>query len=67
VNKNYHQMTAAERRLPWIAQSQEIAQRLTHEPTNLTLGWIVDRLGARKQRASYGAVAELLGVLPPEG
>jgi hypothetical protein len=64
VSKNYREMTAAERTAARIAQNREIEQRLTQEPAILTLGWIVDRLRARKQRASYGAVADLLEVLP---
>jgi hypothetical protein len=64
MRKTYREMTAAERTAARISKNREIEQRLTREPANLTLGWIVARLHARKQRASYGAVAELLGVLP---
>lgn len=64
MSKSYREMTPAERTAARIAQNREIEQRLTREPVNLSLGGIVARLHARKQRASYGAFADLLGVLP---
>lgn len=57
-------MTAAERIAARIAKNREIEKNLQQTPSVLSLGWIVARLHARKQRATYGAVADLLGVLP---
>jgi hypothetical protein len=57
-------MTAAERLTARIAKNREIDERLTRDSAGATLESIVTRLDARKQRATYGAVAGLLGVIP---
>lgn len=64
MSKTYPEMTAAERIAARIAKNREIEKKLLRVPPVLTLGWIVARLHARKQRATYGAAADLLGVLP---
>jgi hypothetical protein len=64
VSKPYHEMTAAERLADRIAKNRRIEQGLIAGKGGLSLDGIVAQLDARRQRATYGAVAELVGVLP---
>jgi hypothetical protein len=64
VTKPYRELTAAERVAARIAQNRKIEQSLAREPLAHGLAGIVARLHERKQRAYYGAVADVLGVLP---
>jgi len=64
MTKPYHEMTASERLAARIAKNREIEARLECAPAASGLDAIVARLNARKQRASYGAVAAIIGVLP---
>jgi hypothetical protein len=64
VTKPYREMTGAERVAARIAQNRKVEQSLAHDPLAYGLGGIVARLHERKQRASYGAIAEILCVLP---
>jgi hypothetical protein len=64
VSKPYYEMTPSERLADRIAKNRRLEQGLRSGKAGLSLDGIIDRLDARKQRATYGAVAELVGVLP---
>ena len=57
-------MTAAERLADRIAKNRRMEQVLASGAPGLSLDGIVAQLNERKQRATYGAVAYLVGVLP---
>jgi hypothetical protein len=57
-------MTEAERLAYRIAANRRTEQSLTAGGQGLSLEGIVAQLNSRKQRATYGAVAEVVGVLP---
>jgi hypothetical protein len=57
-------MTAAERIRDRIAKNHRIEESVFSGNAGLSLEGIVHQLDAHKQRATYGAVAELVGVLP---
>lgn len=63
-DKPYSQMTQAERTADRIAKNRRIDESILSGKGGLSLAGIVDKLSAAKQRATYGAVAELVGVLP---
>ena len=63
MSKPYHQMTDSERRADRIAKNRKIEQNAASGMYGLSLETIVDQLDARKQRATYGAVAELVGTI----
>jgi hypothetical protein len=62
--KSYSDMTPAERIRDRIAKNRRIEESVFSGKAGLSLDGIVHQLDARKQRATYGAVAELVGVLP---
>jgi hypothetical protein len=62
--KSYSDMTPAERIRDRIAKNRRIEESVFLGNAGLSLDGIVHQLDARKQRATYGAVAELVGVLP---
>ncbi|MEO8593058.1 MAG: hypothetical protein ABI759_07040 [Candidatus Solibacter sp.] len=62
--KSYSDMTPAERTLDRIAKNRRIEESVFSGSAGLSLDGIVHQLDAHKQRATYGAVAELVGVLP---
>lgn len=64
--KSFSDMTPAERIRDRIAKNRRIEESLTSGNAGLSLDGIVHQLDARKQRATYKAVAELVGV-PPRG
>lgn len=64
MEKRYHDMTQAERTSARIAKNKAIEQKAGRRAARWRLDEIVDHLNVRKQRASYGAVATLVGVLP---
>ena len=64
MSKSYHEMSPSERITDRIARNRRIEESLLYGKSGLTLDGIVARLDVRKQRATYGAVAELVGVLP---
>jgi hypothetical protein len=64
MSKAYHEMTSAERIADRIARNRRIEEATFSGVSGLSLQGIVARLDAHKQRATYGAVAELVGVLP---
>jgi len=57
-------MTAAERLAYRIAANRKIEQSVAAGGHGLNLDGIVAQLDQKKQRATYGAVAEVVGVLP---
>jgi uncharacterized protein YgfB (UPF0149 family) len=57
-------MTPAERIRDRIAKNRRIEESVFSGKAGLSLDGIVHQLNAHKQRATYGAVAELVGVLP---
>lgn len=57
-------MTAAERVAFRISSNRAIERRVREADGQLGLAQIVARLNERRQRATYGAVAALVGVLP---
>jgi hypothetical protein len=64
VSKSYYEMNAAERLAYRIAKNRAIDEKLAAGRHGLSLDGIVDQLNARRQRASYGAVAALVGTVP---
>lgn len=64
VQKPYHGMTPAERTAARIAKNREIERSSLKRQGRYTLDEIASRLNDRRQRATYGAVAKLVGVLP---
>ena len=64
MSKTYCEMTASERIADRIARNRRIEQNVLSGASGLSLDGIVARLNERQQRATYGAVAELVGVLP---
>ena len=56
-------MTPAERIRDRIAKNRQIEEAIFSGAAGLSLDGIVHQLDAHKQRATYGAVAELVGVL----
>lgn len=64
MSKPYDQMTDAERRADRIARNRQIEARAFSGRGGLSIEGIVAQLNARKQRATYSAVAALVGVLP---
>ena len=60
----YHEMTDAERLVDRIAKNRRSDQAAASGNKSVTLDGIVAQLNGRKQRATYGAVAGLVGVLP---
>jgi hypothetical protein len=64
MNKPYDEMTEAERRADRIAKNRQIEARVFSGRGGLSLEGIVAQLNARKQRATYGAVAALVRVVP---
>jgi hypothetical protein len=62
--KPYSEMTPAERIRDRIAKNRRIEESVFSGQAGLSLDGIVRQLGTRKQRATYSAVAELVGVLP---
>ncbi len=63
-DKPYSQMTQAERTADRIARNRRIDEAIFTAKGGIGLEGIVDRLSTGKQRATYGAVAELVGTLP---
>jgi len=61
--KPYHEMTVAERTIARIAKNREGERARRLHTGRWTLSEIVSRLDAGKQRATYGAVAGLVGGL----
>jgi hypothetical protein len=61
--KSYSDMTPAERISDRIAKNRQIEEAVFSGGAGLSLDGIVHQLNAHKQRATYGAVAELVGVL----
>src|SRR6266705_348359 len=57
-------MTPSERLADRIAKNRRIERGLRSGSGGISLDGIISRLDARKQRATYGAVAELVGVQP---
>ena len=64
VPKAYHSMTPAERVADRIARNQSREQTSVESVVRWSLPLIVAQLDKHRQRASYGAVAGLVGVLP---
>jgi len=64
MTKLYSDMTPAERIRDRIAKNRRIEESVFSGNAGLSLDGIVHRLDAQKQRATYKAVAELVGVLP---
>jgi len=62
--KSYSEMTPAERIRDRIAKNRQIEEAVFSGIAGLSLDGIVHQLDANKQRATYGAVAQLVGVLP---
>jgi len=62
--KSYSDMTPAERIRDRIAKNRRIEESVSSGNAGLSLDGIVHELDAHKQRATYGAVAALVGVLP---
>ena len=62
--KSYSDMTPAERIRDRIAKNRRIEGSVFSGAGGLRLDGIVHQLDVHKQRATYGAVAELVGVLP---
>jgi hypothetical protein len=64
MEKSYSDMTPAERIRDRIAKNRRIEESVFPGSAGPSLDGIVQKLDAHKQRATYGAVAELMGVLP---
>lgn len=64
MDKPYHMMTADERLKARIAANRKIDQKIIEKNPDLSLDGIVAALKGRRQGATYGAVAGLLGLLP---
>src|SRR5258705_10510889 len=64
MGKAYHEMSSSERIADRIVRNRRIDEAILSGASGLSLAGIVARLNAQKQRATYGAVAELVGVLP---
>ena len=62
--KSYSDMTPAERIRDRITKNRRIEESGFSGNAGLSLDGIVHQLDAHKQRATYGAVAELVGALP---
>jgi len=62
--KSYSDMTPAERIRDRIAKNRRIEESVFSGSAGPSLDGIVQQLDAHRQRATYGAVAELVGVLP---
>jgi hypothetical protein len=62
--KSYSEMTPAERIRDRIAKNRRIEESVFSGNAGLSLKGIVHQLDNHKQRATYGAVAKLVGVLP---
>lgn len=62
--KSYSDMTPAERIRDRIEKNRRIEQAVFSGNAGLSLDGIVHQLDAHNQRATYKAVAELVGVLP---
>ncbi len=62
MEKQYHELTEAERTAVRIAKNREI-ERSSRSNPRWTVGEIAARLNSRRQRASYGAVAAVAGGL----
>ena len=62
--KSYSDMTPAERIRDRIAKNRRIEESVFSGSAGPSLEGIVQQLDAHRQRATYGAVAELVGVLP---
>lgn len=63
MNKSYLEMTASERIADRIAKNRK-SELSARGGRGLSLDTIIAKLDARKQRATYAAVAGLVGVLP---
>ena len=63
MTKSYSDMTPAERIRDRIAKNRQIEEAVFSGAAGLSLDGIAHQLDAHKQRATYGAVAELVGVL----
>jgi hypothetical protein len=61
---SYSDMKPAERIRDRIAKNRRIEESVFSGAAGLSLDGIVHQLDAHKQRATYDAVAELVGVLP---
>jgi hypothetical protein len=64
MSKAYGEMSPTERIADRIARNLRIDQNIFSGSAGLSLDGIIVRLNAREQRATYGAVADLVGVLP---
>ena len=62
--KSYSEMTPAERTADRIAKNRKIDDAVSGGKGGLSLDGIVAKLQAAQRRATYGAVAEVAGVLP---
>ena len=62
MSKSYSEMNESERLHYRIAKNREIEQRSVSADGSLSLEGIVTQLSERKQRATYKAVADLVGV-----
>ena len=64
MTKSYSDMTPAERIRDRIGKNRQIEEAVYSGAAGLSLDGVVHQLDAHKQRATYKAVAELVGVLP---
>ena len=64
MEKSYPEMTPAERIRDRIAKNRRMEESALSGNGGLSLDGIVHQLDAHKQRATYKAVAKLVGVLP---
>lgn len=64
MSKAYREMSFSERVADRIAKNRRIDEAILGVASGQSLQGIVALLDAQKQRATYGAVAELVGVLP---
>jgi hypothetical protein len=64
MSKPYHEMNATERLGDRIAKNHKIERKLAAGRVGLSLDGIVAKLDRGTQRATYGAVAQLVGALP---
>lgn len=64
MSRAYSEMSPSERIADRIARNRRIEQSVLSGASGLSLEGIVVRLNERQRRATYGAVAELVGVLP---
>jgi hypothetical protein len=64
LTKSFNEMSEADRIADRIAKNRRIENRVTDGSAGFSLDGIIARLDERRQRATYRAVATLVGVLP---